>query len=61
MYDMSDGDEPSTVVLIHSQYFVADEFEECPCTPYSVVLVKAFCSQLAIEHCWATLSLLSHL
>ena len=36
---------------------VAHEFEECPCTPCSVVVfvhVKAFCSQLATEHCWAT-------
>ena len=61
MYDISDGDKPYTVVSIHSECFVAHEFEEyVPCTPCSVVFVhvKAFCSQLATEHCWATLSLL---
>ena len=33
MYDISDGDEPFSVVSIHSECFVAHEFEECLAHP----------------------------
>ena len=38
MYDISDGDEPYTVVSIHSEGFVAHEFEECLAHPVLLYL-----------------------
>ena len=39
MYDISDGDEPYTVVSIHSECLLAHEFEECICTPEGLLFL----------------------